>query len=440
MKLSDAHKARLERTMKWFAPARFGMFYHYGLYTGGGCSVAIEDDIYESRMKYETAEEFEAATPGPEAVAANMAQAAKDIGAKYAILTAVHTGDAITVLFPTKNPTFYHKTKGDYVGEFIKACNAREIKPFLYLPMGFGGWEQAPYGPCIDPKVGEQGFPAYYTLLCELIKEIYDRYGKALAGLWLDGRPEFGMERIPAYIRSLWGDDIIITNNAAAELDVPETDFGTSEEHEDPCSPAYNRWSGYRRNGRWGATPPRRDFNEDIPTPNYWWYNGPGRFKPEYLNDRFFLLREFCCAMGQRGIWNFAPGIGPMIDGAMPPEILPSLKAIQDFLEWGSEAIYNTKGAEATIMTPGYFDHHNSIGFCSITTPYADPNTFYVLVTQTPLKGFALFETAGYVPKRITDLRTGEELSFEMWSGPYLEGVDWSDVDTYGVKVLKFEF
>jgi hypothetical protein len=37
-------------------------------------------------------------------------------------------------------------------------------------------------------------------------------------------------------------------------------------------------------------------------------------------------------------------------------------------------------------------------------------------------------------------LRTGKELPFEMWSGPYLEGVDWSDVDTYGVKVLKFEF
>ena len=63
------------------------------------------------------------------------------------------------------------------------------------------------------------------------------------------------------------------------------------------------------------------------------------------------------------------------------------------------------------------------------------------MVAQAPTKGFALFETDGYVPKKISDLRTGAELPFAMWgSGPYLEGVDWSDVDRYGVKVLVFEF
>ena len=30
--------ARRERLMKWWAPARFGLFYHYGLFTGGGRS------------------------------------------------------------------------------------------------------------------------------------------------------------------------------------------------------------------------------------------------------------------------------------------------------------------------------------------------------------------------------------------------------------------
>ena len=58
-----------------------------------------------------------------------------------------------------------------------------------------------------------------------------------------------------------------------------------------------------------------------------------------------------------------------------------------------------------------------------------------------PVEDLALYESDGYVTKWITDLRTGAELPFTMWgSGPYLEGVDWSDVDRFGVKVLVFEF
>jgi hypothetical protein len=42
----------------------------------------------------------------------------------------------------------------------------------------------------------------------------------------------------------------------------------------------------------------------------------------------------------------------------------------------------------------------------------------------------------------VSDLRTSEVLEFSMpgGNGIYLRDVDWSDVENYGVKVLKVEF
>ncbi|MBQ7722030.1 MAG: alpha-L-fucosidase [Kiritimatiellae bacterium] len=442
MRRSDIYLKRLERVMKWYAPARFGVFYHWGLFTGGGCSIHGNEESQGSPLAFKTAAEFDAATPAPEVVARNMIDGAVRAGARYAILTALHSGEAECVLFPTRSRSYLYKTQKDYIGAFLDEAHRRGLKAELYFPMGPGDWDAPEAGPSLAEDARDM--PGWAAAFRALLAEMKERYGDRIDGFWLDGRME-GDERraLPAYIRSLWP-EAIITSNGDGELNIDELDIGTSEEYEDTPSPSYNRPSAYRRNGRWGATPPRRDFNEDIPHVGadlYWWWAGDGTTNKAYIDDRFLLLRQMCCAIGQRGIWNFAPGLTPLIDGSLPDNHLPWLDAIRGFLDWGSEAVFGTKGAEASIMTPGYFDHHNSIGFASITRPFDRDDIFYALVTQAPLKGFALFESAGYVPTRITDLRTGEVLPFEMWgSGPYLEGVDWSDVERFGVKVLKFEF
>ena len=433
--------ARRERLMKWWANARFGLFYHYGLFTGGGCSVHETAGLPGEPLKYPTAEAFDAATPDPEVVAANLCDAAVKAGARYVILTALHSGEAMCVLFPTRNPAYNYKTKKDYVGAFLDAAHARGLKAELYFPMGHGEWD------VVDPPMmaeGARDLPGYFAAFRELLREMRERYGDRIDGFWLDGRPE-GPERasLPGFIKSLWP-DAILTSNGDGELWVDEFDVGTSEEYEEEPSPPYNRWSAYRRNGRWGSTPPRRDFNEDIPHVGkgfYWWWGGEGSTDERYVNDRFFLLRQMVACVGQRGMWNFAPGIAPLVDGSMPAEIQPSLDAIRDFLAWGSEAVFGTQGGERSVLTPGYFDHHNSIGWAGVSRPFGREDKLYAMVAQAPTKGFALFETDGFVPKKISDLRTGAELPFQMWgSGPYLEGVDWGDVDRYGVKVLVFEF
>ena len=351
MNRSPLWLARRERLMKWWAPARFGLFYHYGLFTGGGCSVRESAGYPGTALKYPTAEAFDAATPAPEAVAANLCDAAVRAGARYVILTALHSGESMCVLFPTRNPAYNYKTRKDYVGAFLDAAHARGLKAELYFPMGIGEWD------VVDPPMlaeGARDAPGYFAAFRELLREMRERYGDRIDGFWLDGRPDTPERAaLPAFVKSLWP-DAILTSNGDGELWVDEMDVGTSEEYEEEPSPPYNRWSAYRRNGRWGSTPPRRDFNEDIPHVGkgyYWWWGGEGSTDERYTSDRFFLLRQMVACVGQRGMWNFAPGIAPLVDGSMPAEIQPSLDAIRDFLAWGSEAVFGTQGGERSVLT-----------------------------------------------------------------------------------------
>ena len=50
MNFTQEHLARRERVMKWYAPARLGLFYHWGLYTGGGCTHATPE--YSAPLTY----------------------------------------------------------------------------------------------------------------------------------------------------------------------------------------------------------------------------------------------------------------------------------------------------------------------------------------------------------------------------------------------------
>ena len=52
----------------------------------------------------------------------------------------------------------------------------------------------------------------------------------------------------------------------------------------------------------------------------------------------------------------------------------------------------------------------------------------------------SIFQTNGRAPRRVSDLRTGREYPFTVPHGTVVENVDWSDIETYGATILKFEF
>ena len=217
--------ARRERLMKWWAPARFGLFYHYGLFTGGGYTVRESADLHGEPLTYPTAEAFDAATPDPEVVAANLCDAAAKAGARYAILTALHGGEAMCVLFPTRNPAYNYRTKKDYVGAFLDAAHARGLKAELYFPLGVGAWDAT------DPPMvaeGARDLPGYFAALRDLFREMRERYGDRIDGFWFDGGQE-GPERaaFPAFVRSLWP-DAVLTSNGDGELRGAATSTRTS--------------------------------------------------------------------------------------------------------------------------------------------------------------------------------------------------------------------
>ena len=103
-------------------------------------------------------------------------QAAKALGAKYAVLTARHAADFC--LWPSKTTDYtlsqspYKEGKGDIVREFVDACRRNGIKPGLYLGYTQPIWQSreqraiqeltevlTTYGPLYYREVGPWSFP-----------------------------------------------------------------------------------------------------------------------------------------------------------------------------------------------------------------------------------------------------------------------------------------
>src|SRR5579872_5766914 len=74
--LKKEYQERQERVSQWYAPARFGLFCHWGLYTG-----ASNDNA--NVTCYNTIAEFEAAAEDPDMIASNIVATAKQMGARY---------------------------------------------------------------------------------------------------------------------------------------------------------------------------------------------------------------------------------------------------------------------------------------------------------------------------------------------------------------------
>jgi hypothetical protein len=430
--------ARAERVSEWYGPARFGLFYHWGLYTGGGSS---EAGRFNGPLRYGSVAEFEAAAADPQAIARNMVGLAQEVGARYITFTLLHSCDRFTVMYPTRVSAFLSKTNQDYVGALVDACYAAKVRLMLYMPASAGDHAMTEGGPWIPEGYRENR--AFIGALQKLVVEFAERYGDKLAGFWLDGLfgQDYGHE-LPDFMHSLLPQAIVTVNNLTSH-DIPGVDIGTTEFTSTPPDPIYNRPSGLLRpHPRWPIQPPKRDYNEDIPTCNNWWHGSPYQTEEElragpYVQDPTFWVKQMVSSLGQRGQWNHALGIGPTIEGRAPAMFQPTVEAMSRFMAWAKDAIYETTGGEGAGLQQGWW---NDGAFGSITVPLYEGDTLFLHVTTAPSSNHLMVQNNRGPVAEVVDLHTGRRLPFINRGALHILEMDWADVADYGAKVLRVTF
>jgi hypothetical protein len=420
----------------WYLPSRFGMFYHWGLFTGGG----FASDEHNTPFKFSSVKDFENAAPSPEELAKNIVATTKKVGAKYIIFTVFHPYDKYFIIYPTKMKWFKNKANKDYLGALLEEAHNNDLKFIAYFSsMTTHYYNKSGEYLDIPPDwTHENNDEPLWTEICnEFMLELKERYGEnSIDGFWLDGFSSW----LP--MKNNFPNAILTGNNHTNFFlfDIP-ADICAIEFLATEPEPQYNRPSAAMKpylDFRDDQLVPRKDYVEDIPTCGNWWDTGD-TIQNKYTQSPTFWIKEMICSLGIRRKWNYTMGLGPRLDGTPPPEFEPMLNAMERFMQWASPAIYNTTGGECYPIQAGWL---NSNAFGALTVSNENPETSYLLVTDPP----NIWDTEvlrvqhDWVEiESVKDLRTGKELEFIMNGSIDIINIDWSDIEEYGAKVFVFK-
>jgi len=119
-------------------------------------------------------------------------EAAKAMGAKYAVLVAKHGSGFMcwqSDLYPygmKESP--YKNGQGDIVRDFVNSCRKYGIRPGIYAHMGCNGYLEVDNPGLVNRgKGGDPEKQARYARICEgMLTELWGNYG-ALSEIWFDG-------------------------------------------------------------------------------------------------------------------------------------------------------------------------------------------------------------------------------------------------------------
>ena len=388
----------LERT-EWFRESRFGMFIHWGLYAIPGRGEWVRSAEEMSVEDYDVfLDQFNPVDFNPK----KWAQAAKDAGMKYAVLTAKHHDGFC--LFDTKYSDFKitnTKIKRDLVAEFLEAFREAGIKVGLYFTLI--DWRHPDY-----PKYGDFCHPMrfneaykdevidfdnYLTFMHNQIEEIVTNYGK-LDILWFDFSYEdmFGEKwqatKLTEMVRQ--NQPTVIIDN---RLETSGEGFGSivtdkiSDYSGDFVSPEQIVPHEGIRNYKGEFVP----WELCITMNNSWGYN-----PTDYLyKSSKTLIRKLVDCVSKNG--NMLLNVGPDAKGVIPE---PSLKILNDFNQWmnkNGESIYGCGYAEGLPKPDwGYYTQKGK--------------TIYAHVLEQPIGPLALLGISEDKVKCMSLLHDGSEI------------------------------
>lgn len=344
--------------MRWWREARFGMFVHWGLYSGlagtwAGKPVGTKGGMewIQQRVKADTKTYAQKAIPlfkpKPD-FAKEWAQLAKTAGCKYVVFTTKHhEGFA---LHDSKVSDFDAGSilKRDLVKEIVDACRAEGLRVGFYYSVidwhhdqyAYGFSKQLPHPLKGKPYPnGERDHKKYIEFMHSQMNELVSNYGQIDIMWWDYSAQDFqGDEAWRAFdlmkmVREK--QPLIIMNNRlfripeagwvsmgtegyTAKLDPRYGDFITPEQHIPATGmPGIDWETCMTMNTSWGYS--EHDHN----------------WKSEET-----LIRNLVDIASKGG--NYLLNIGPKGDGSVPEQSVKAMTAISKWMKVNGEAIYAT--------------------------------------------------------------------------------------------------
>jgi alpha-L-fucosidase len=315
----------------WFQDARFGMFIHFGVYSGPARGEWVMEHEHIPAHEYEQfAPQFDPTRFSAQAIVT----LARRAGMKYITITAKHhDGFAMWATRQSRwnilDATPYKK---DPLLALAEEARRQGVKLFFYYSLL--DWHSTDYWPlgrtghfAARPSGGD--FNHYLDYLDAQLTELLTRYGP-IGGIWFDGmwdKPDadWRIERTYALIHRLQPAALIGNNHHRAPL--PGEDFQMFEQD----LPGNNS-AGFNQANVSGLP------LETCETINHsWGYTRDDKaFKsaPE-------LIRYLVRAAGANA--NFLLNVGPTAEGEVQPEFVARLEALGEWLRTYGETIYGTR-------------------------------------------------------------------------------------------------
>jgi alpha-L-fucosidase len=315
----------------WFDTARFGMFVHWshssqrGLelswpLVGGTAALpacqSVPVDEYHA-----TARTFSPRPGSPR----EWARLAKRLGMQYAVLTAKHHDGF--AMFHTRLSDFSVERSpygSDVVREFVDAVRGEGLRVGLYFSLC--DWHHPDYPAVTDAdrpyRFGQSHQPTpeqwsrFVAFMHGQVRELLTSYGP-IDVLWFDG----GWERTFDQWRSQELHDLIRRLQPGILVNDRLPGFGDFDTPEQMVP----------------AEPPARSWETCMTINESWgWNPDDGAFK-----SARHLVHTLCEVAGKGG--NLLLNVGPMGDGALPPELLERLAVIERWMAAHAESIVGTE-------------------------------------------------------------------------------------------------
>lgn len=361
--------AQRDARMAWWREARFGMFVHWGLYSGlagtwNGKAVATNGGMewIEQRVKADTDTYAAAAlpkfTPKP-GFAREWARLAKDAGCRYVVFTTKHHEGF--GLFDSKAGDYNAGAKlhRDLVKEIVEACRAEGLRVGFYHSVidwhhdqyAYAKSKQLPHPLKGKPYPnGERDHAKYVDYLHQQVSELMSNYGPVDVLWWDFSAQDFqGQEAWRAFdlismVRAK--QPAIIMNNRLFRI--PEAGWsGMGTEGYIPrLEPKYGDFITPEQHIP-ATGMPGVDWETCMTLNTTWGYS---EHDHAWKSDET-LIRNLIDIASKGG--NYLLNIGPKGDGSAPAETVKSMQAIGAWMKKNGEAIYATQASPFDSITWG---------------------------------------------------------------------------------------